>query len=245
MSFQPIISISSVPRNSASFVFTDITGNSPTNPTGFGATNAPASRSDITSLWADTQPYGGEPIQASAVTGLLTGDITATVTIADGVQWLAAYYGQLKSLSFTVSTDRKTLTTSDGALIAKMDSVVGVGISNTDFPITVSSVTSTTIVLEAALPGTASSYTQIYTYWKARIRVLVLNCADSVIGNAISKLPRYHNDERKLLEIFNKIALKLGAQYAFNCGNYSEANESAKMICGSANLPISNCTTCG
>ena len=245
MSFQPIINITTVPRNSTSFSFTDITGNSPTNTTGFGAVNAPATRADITSIWGEVQPYGAEPIHASSVAGTLTGTVTVTVTITDGVQWLRVYYGQLKSLTYTVSDDRKTLTTSDPTLSAKMDSVIAVEILSGDFPVRVKDVTATTIVLEEELSGTVSSYTQIFTYWEAQVRVLVLNCGESMIGNAIARMPNRRADCNNGMEILDKILLKLGAQYAFNCGNYSEADESAKLMCGSASSLPSNCINCG
>lgn len=248
MSFQPIISITNVPRDAKSFLFTDITGDSPTNPTGFGATNAPANRAAIDAVYGEAQLLGGEPIQSTSVTGTLAGTLTVNIPVADGVQWLRAYYGEEIALSFTVSSDRKTLTTADPTLAAKIDNVKAVGIDLADFPIRISSATSTTIILETPLPGVASSYTNIIRYWRAEVRILVLNCAESLIGNGIAKLPVSRVDcgaGSQALAILDKILLKLGAEYAFNCGNYSEAHQSAQMICGTSNSSSSNCLSCG
>lgn len=245
MSFQPIINITNIPRDATSFIFTDITGNSPTNPTGFGAVNAPANRIAITALWGEAQLYAAEPIHGAAVIGTLSTTITVPITVLDGVQWLRAYYGEAISVSFTVSTDRLTLTTSDSGLIANMDNVVAIGIDYTDYPTRIVSVNSTTIVLTTPLPGILTSYTTIYRYWQAQVRTLVLNCAESIIGSQIATLPVYRNDCEKAYKILDKLLLKLNAEYAFNCGNFSEANTSAQLICGTTNSSTSNCTTCG
>lgn len=245
MSFQPIITITSVPRDSASFIFTDTTGTSPTNPTGYGATNAPANQAAITSLYAEVQLLGGEPIHATTVTGTPATSMTAVVTVADGVEWLRAYFGQSVNIIFTVSSDRKTLTvTTSGPSSGLLTGISAIAISANDYPTRVVSSASPTIVLETPLPGVASSYTSAIRYWIAEVRTLVLNCAESVIGNAIAKLPITRKDcgsGSKSQAILDKILLKLGAEYAFNCGNYSEANEAAQMICGSTSLSNCNC----
>lgn len=245
MSFQPIISITNVTRDAESFVFTDITGTSPTNPTGYGATNAPANQAAITSLYAEVQLIGGEPIHATSVTGTPATSMTALVAVADGVQWLRAFFGQLVTISFNVSSDRKTLTvTTSGPSAGLLTGIAAIAIAADDYPVRVISSVSPTIVLEEALPGTESSYTTATRYWIAEVRTLVLNCAESMIGNAIAKLPITRKDcgpGSKSMDILDKILLKLGAEYAFNCGNYSEAHEAAQMICGTTSLSNCNC----
>jgi|SRR6187551_1793722 len=245
MSFQPIINITNIPRAATSFVFTDITGSFPTNPTGYGATNAPANQAAITSVWGEGQLYGGEPVKGTAVSGTLGTSITVPVSLADGVQWLRALYGESISFLFTVSADRLTLTTSDVLLSSKMSNVVALAISNLDYPVRILSVGTTTILLAEPLPGTLSVYSTITRYWQAEVRTLILNCAESLIGNQISKLPSRRVDCENGWKILDKVLLKLNAEYAFNCGNFSEAHASAQMICGTTNYSLTNCTTCG
>jgi hypothetical protein len=244
MSFTPIINVTSIPRDASGFVFTDITGDYPTNPTGFGAANAPANRAAITVVWGEAQLLGAEPIHAGNVSGSLDTAITVQLNIVDGVQWLRAYYGRPRTITFTVSEDRKTLSTSDPDLVDIMDSVGAVGKAIGDFPVRVSSVTSTTVILEEALPGADLAYLTLYTYYIAQTRKLVLNCGESLIANSIARMPSYRTDCKNGMEILDKILLKLGAEYAFFCGNYSEAHTSAQMICGT-NYSSSNCISCG
>lgn len=247
MSFQPIINITNIPRDASGFVFTDITGNSPANPTGFGVANGPANRAAITSIWGEAQLYGAEPLHGGAVAGTLATTITVPVSILDGVQWLRAYYGEFISLSdpMVIDSTRLIVQCSDPDLVDKMEGVVALAPTANDFPARIKTIVGAYITLETPLAGTDVTYNDMFRFWSAQVRSLVLNCAESLIGNQIASLPNYRNDCEKGNKILDKILLKLNAQYAFNCGNFSEANASAQMICGATNSSTTNCTTCG
>lgn len=249
MSFQPTISVTAVPRDSTSFTFLDTTGTYPAAPNGYGSTNAPANQSAITIVWASVTPYGEGNINAASMTGDLADGEVAAAPVPDGVNMMNAFFGILQAITgnVSVSSSRLTLTTTDGGIAAKLDGVSMLGIDTT-FPVPILSVTTvsgtTTITLAAPMPGSASTYANLYTYWTASQRVLVMNCAQCKIVNQIAELPLDANRDYDSNGILNLVMMKINAYTSFDCGNYSKAHEAARLICNSQPIIPSNCPSC-
>jgi len=244
MSFQPVIQLVKVPRDSKSFYFQDNTISYPTNPVGWGAPNAPGSSVAITTIWGENQPYGEEPVPATEVTGLLSGQVQVKVPMPDGVNTIRALYGMHDYLNMQVAEDRLSFT-SDSDLGNILDSIVGINIDNS-FPVRIKAINGITVELEAPLPGTADTYTEVYKYWPAELRILVINCGESKIVDAIAHLPVRADRCNHSIYILDDILLKISAQITFDCGNFSKAHEAARIICGNQPyVTTPNCQSCG
>jgi len=245
MSFLPIIQLVKVPRDSKSFFFQDATQNYPTSSTGWGAPNAPADASAITNIWGENQPYGEEPVRATDVIGLLDAPVQVKVYIPDGVNMIHAFYGVQESLDVSVSEDRLSLVVDIVDLTDTLDSVAAVNINNT-FPIRIKAIEDgNTIILEEPLPGTDTFSDTLYKYYYSELRILVLNCAEKKIVDRIAHLPVRANKCENGMDILDDVLLKIGAQIAYECDNFSKAHEAARLVCGSQPYQTSNCSSCG
>lgn len=247
MSFIPRISITTVPKDSKSITFEDITGdyNGTSNTTGYGSPTGPTEQDDIVNVWAEINPYGEEPVQVTT----LTGDLTAqkvVVAIPDGVNTLYAYYGMIREIEAIISEDRLSITSEDSNFESYMDGIAAIG-TDTNFPTKVSYYLDGTLVLETALEGALSQYSQVYVYYKGSQQILLLNAANAKIVNQIAKLPLKLNKCDTEWNIFNMIGLVKAAKQAYECCNPAKAHEAARLITG--NKPYvnnsENCTSCG
>jgi len=244
MSFKPLVSLTQVPRNNASFTLTDAT---PTdNVSGWGSPNAPASPSAIISLFGQVQQYGDIPVNATGVVGLPTDPMIFTASVQDGVNNFIALYGLQDSLSdFTISNDGLTLTSTDGNFSNFFDGVGAISLDGTTFPVLILGQSSNSLTLASPLPANTTG-TALYKYWIATTQALVLNNGEGHIINQISQLPL---DVTKCVDgntILLNILLKLAAEISINCGNISKAHEAALLLGG--NKPPtanSNCASCG
>jgi hypothetical protein len=244
MSFQPVISVTKVPRSATSYYFTDTTKNYPDSETGWGSPGAPASAADIASVWGEIQGYGQSPIRCTDVAGDISESCEIVVPIGDGVNLAHVYYGVLQSLDYTVSADRLTLTFTSTTMPQVLEGISSISCDDT-FPARIASVDSSVVLLAEPLPGTSNSYSIFYKYWHAQQRVLVLVKAEATIVNQISLLPVMVGKCESSSDIVDMIMQKLGAEMAFSCGNYAKANEAALIITGTTNKVTQNCTTCG
>jgi len=242
MSFQPVIQLVKVPRDSKSYYFQDNTVAYPTNPTGWGAENAPASSADITIIWGENQPYGEEPVPATGVIGLLSGQVQVKVPMPDGANTIRVFYGLQTYLNMQVADDRLSFT-SDSDLENILDSIAALNIDSS-YPIRIKAIDGITVELESPLPGTENTYVEVYKYWYAELKILVVNCGESKIVDAIAHLPVRADRCDRSLDILDDILLKISAQITFDCGNYSKAHEAARLICGNQPYTTSNCQ-CG
>ncbi len=242
MSFQPIIQVTKVPRASVSFFFIDNTPTYPTSNTGWGAPNAPTAPGQITSVWGEVQPYGAPPIEASDVAGDIAVSCEVVVPVRDGVDMFHVYYGQAITATYTVNLDRTILTVTEDMTV--FDGITSLS-PDGSFPVRIKTISGNTIVLEKNFPGTSTTYTSIFRYWHAQQRLLVLNCTEGTIVNKIAVLPLQANNCESSQDILDMIMTKLGAEIAFNCGNYAKAHEAALLVCGMVSSKTQNCSTCG
>lgn len=243
MSFQPLITLSSVPRDNSSFTVVDAT---PTDDiSGWGSPNAPSGPSAITSLFAQIQPYGGTPLNATAVTGSVSTTMTFSAMIADGVNDYLVYYGLAQELSggFTVSADGLTISISDANLLNYMANVKAISLDGSTFPSLIASVQAGAITLiSPVLVGATGA--SIYKYYVADVQALTLNNGEGICVNGISLLPLEADSSTNAMNIFNNLMLKLAAEIAYNCGNISKAHEAALILSGAKPLTTTNCPTC-
>ena len=243
MSFQPIIAITKIPRSSTAWYFQDITGNYPTNTTGFGASNAPANQAAITSLFGGIIPYAGTFSLATAVNGNIATEAEFVQTIPDGVNQMIVWYGLSKTKSWTLSGDRLTLTASGGGLTNILDSVDSLS-DGTSAPIAVVSKTDTTVTLAAAWPGVVTTGTSFYVYYKATLTILTINTGYGKIVNEIAGLPYRADNYVKAMEALNDTFLYQSARYEFSNGNFSRAHEAALLLSYKIPPYTNNCQTC-
>lgn len=243
MSFQPLITLTSVARDNNSFVTTDATVAN--NISGWGSPNAPSGPMDITSLFSQVQAYGGLPVNSSISAGSVSTTMTFQNTIRDGVNTYVVYYGLVVTLTnLTISTDRMTLLSTDSNLLNLFDGVKAVSLDGVNFPVLVSSVQAGSITLVSPIPGTLSS-TTIFKYFIATVQALTINNGEGICVNGISLLPIEANSCDNAMPIFNNLMLKLAAEIAFNCGNLSKAHEAANLLSGNKPPVTNNCTSCG
>lgn len=244
MSFQPLITLTSVPRDNSSFTVADAT---PTdNVSGWGSPNAPSGPSAITSLFAQIQPYGGTPLNATTSTGTVATSMSFAAQIADGVNDYLVYYGLAQTFSggFTVSADGLSISTSDANLANYMSGVKAISLDGTTFPVMVASVQAGTINLITPLTQGFSGVS-LFKYYVADIQALTINNGEAICVNGISLLPIEADSSSNALSIFNNLMLKLSAEIAYNCGNISKAHEAAQLLSGLKPLTVANtCPTC-
>jgi len=251
MSFQPVITLTALPRTSDSFTVIDAT---PTGgSTGYGSTNAPANLAAITSIYGQTQPYAEDAVPATAYSGNLTAGFQSTVPIRDGVNLLGVLFGEeitfpavspVAAIGITaISSDRLTLTMGQDYR-ALLGNVYALSIDGLAFPQVIKSISVTTIVLYTALPGTVTTATTIYRYYLATSTQLVLNQADVKIGNEIASLPLRANKCDSVQDTLDDLLLKFSSQAAYANQNYAKAHEAARLITADVTLPSSTCSTC-
>jgi acyl-CoA thioesterase-1 len=163
MSFYPL----ALPvKTTGSFIFKDITPDYPLSPIGYGAPNAPADISAITSVWGEVQPYGGEYVQSTTRSGSLTDllelDLLITENAANIIQ---LYYGELIPLAFTLSEDRLSITTTQ---INLFDGVKGISLDDV-FPTKIAAIENGVITLETPLNGPIG--TQLFRFFNIQVNI--------------------------------------------------------------------------
>lgn len=242
MSFQPIVTLTKMPRDNSSFTVTDAT---PTdNISGWGSPNAPTGPASITSLFAQVQPYGGIPVNAMGVTGAVTSTMTFAQSIADGVNSFIIFYGLVANLNnFSVSTDGFTISSTDPNFFNVLSGVKAISLDGVSFPIMVTGIQAGSLTLATAVTPSISGIT-FNIYWLGTAQALTINNGEGLIVNGISLIPVEANSNDNSLYILDNILLKLGAEIAFNCGNLSKAHEAAQLLSGNKPPVTNNCTTC-
>lgn len=244
MSFQPVVTLTNVPRDNSAFTLTDAT---PTGgSSGWGSTNAPANPAAIISLFGQVQPYGSSPVNAGAVTGSVSTTMTFAEAISDGVNTYVAYYGLSQSIvaGYTVSSDGLTITVTDPNIANYLDGVKAISLDGASFPCIIASRSGGVITLVTPVTANATG-SAFFKYYIATIQALTLNQGEAICVNGISLLPLEVDACTNADAIFNNIALKLAAETAYNCGNISKAHEAAIILSGGKPVTTSNCPSCG
>jgi hypothetical protein len=255
MAFKPKISIVAFPRDSQSITIKDITEayDVDTNPGGYGGPTGPGAFDDLYSFLFQFQLFGANPIIAplSDVTGDMTDGTKIVYNFADGVTIIRALYGVQDSQDFEVSADGYTITVTQTGddFDAAWEGVVGV--TDPTDPTTLYRFKSTNretgvIELYTAWPDMNYTYTEnIVKYYEALKRIMVLNCGEKNIVGDISNMAVSKSgcDHDATMELFERIMLKMSAQTAFNCGNYTKAHAAATLLCSSKSI-FKPCATC-
>ena len=254
MGFKPKISISAFPRNSQSITLKDATEayDADTNPTGWGGPTGPSELADIYSYLFQFQLFGESPaiIPIDDMEGNLTDGVKITYAFSDGVTIMRALYGIQDSQDIDISDDRLTITTAvtGDAFDEIWEGVVG--ITDPTDPTTLyrfKTVNAETgeIELYVALPEGFDYDGDIILYYEGIKRLLVLNCGEKNIVGDISNMAVVQNgcDHTVTMELFERIMLKMTAQTAFNCGNYTKAHAAATLLCDSKSI-FKPCATC-
>lgn len=241
MSFKPVVTLTTVPRDNSSYTLTDAT---PTGATGYGDTNAPANQAAITSLFGYVQPYGELPTNASGVSGSVASGMTFSSPLQDGLNNFTALYGVAKTFTnYTVSADGMSINTTDGNLANLLDSATHIQLGTNIFPVAIANFGSGVITLSGKVTPNATG-TVLYVYYAATVQGMTLNNGEGLCINGISLMPIEADSCDNAMKIFRNIALKLGAEIAFNCGNLAKAHEAARMLGGQLTVP-QNCLNCG
>lgn len=243
MSFQPVVTLTNVPRDNSSFTLTDAT---PTdNISGWGSPNAPSGPSSITSLFGQVQGYGETPVNANGSSGSVATTMVFSSNIIDGVNTYIVYYGLLATLTnYTISADGLTLTSTDPNLLNLFDGVSAISIDGIAFPAMIASKAAGTITMITPLPSGVTGV-NLYKYYIANVQALTVNNGEAIAINGISTMPVEADVNPNVLAITDNILLKLAAEIAFNCGNISKAHEAARLLSGTKPFVPNNCPTCG
>lgn len=244
MAFQPLITLTEVPRDNSSFTATDAT---PTdNISGWGSANAPAGPSAITSLFAQIQPYGDIPHNATSANGSVSTTMSFAAQIADGVNDYLVFYGLSQTLSggYTISANGLTITVTDSNILNYLSGVKAISLDGSSFPSMILSIQLGSITL--ASPVTANAVgSAFYKYYIADVQALTTNNGEAICVNGISLLPIEADSPSNAMQIFNNLMLKLSAEIAYNCGNISKAHEAAQILSGFNPLATPNpCPSC-
>lgn len=245
MNFQPVVTLTAVPRDNSSYTLTDATPTGGTTGWGSGG-NAPSSPAAITSLFGAVQPYGGAPIPTSAITGSVSTTMQFGIQVQDGVNNYYAYYGLvlIPSVGYTVSADGLTITCADPSLAAELAGISAISLDGVTYPSLIASVSGNIITLLSPVAAGASG-TQFYIYWQAYVQALTINNGEALIVNGISLLPVEADHCNQAMAILDNILLKLSAEIAFNCGFISKAHEAALLLSGNKPLVNNTCANCG
>lgn len=230
MSFAPTFEITRILRDSSAIFVKDTTISGGT--TGYGSTNAPANVAAITALLLEIIPYNDVETVAVLADGYtlatFTTELKYTYDIPDGVVITRLSYGELKTIGVTVVSGRLSLTITNAVnVFAGVDYI---SLDGTTL-IAVSNISGNTVTLASALPGSATSLTQIYRFYSSELRSLILYKGDKYIVREIDKISMYDSnwDMRKAML---KVILKEKAQSEYALGNYAKANEAALLISG-------------
>jgi hypothetical protein len=260
MAFEPKIQVSNIPKTSDSFKLTDITGNAPTDDTGYQqAPQLP----QLNTEWYKQVYVGKFGTIPSQVMFTTDGDeqlVEATLshTFEDGVHLVTAYFTkQLTGLSYTLNAGKTVLTKTNVDQWADpygiFEGVYGlIKSADEDFSLedvaTIASVTNTTITLNETLTG-ASADNDLWILYKVSKYILITNEGEgsliSDIGDmAISALANGDGcSNEKSLQLLSRLMLKHASQIAFSCANYSKAHNAAVLLASKSSSV--NCTTCG
>ena len=249
MSFQPVIDIVSVPRDSKWLIIKDATQpyNSTTNPTGWGAPGGPSSLSDLTSVLVQMQYFGQSPevLPLTTLTGNLTSGLKATYTMSDGVYLVHALYGVPITTDYTILGNVITVPVTGNTFDLQWGNISY--ISDQNDPNVVYMIRSVdrdagTIELyrDAVLP-----FSGIIKYYDAFTRILVLNCGEGTLVKDIASMAISQTGCNKsaVETLTERLLRKMAAQIAFNCGNYSRAHNAAVLNCNTSPY-FKPCTSC-
>lgn len=247
MSFQPVVTLTAIPRDNSAFTITDATPTGGT--TGWGCTPyAPQVPASITSLFAQWNGYGENAIWANGVTGAVTpGPMTFSAALLDGVNTYTIYYGMEITLTqFVVSADGLSFTSTDPNLLNFFAGVGAISLDGVALPVAVLGISGITVTLGTALPVTNFTGTTMFVYWLAIVQALTINNGEAICVNGISVMPVEADPNPNVLAILQNICLKLSAEIAFGCGQISKAHAAARLLSGFQPGGVTNtCKSCG
>lgn len=253
MAFEPKISVIELPRNSKYVTIKDATGDydGTSNLTGWGCPGGPADIDALENVAIQLQYFGELPIAKTgdSLEGTLEDGLQITHSLLDGIYLIRTFYGiTLADVNPAISEDELTLTVTerDDAFALIWDNVKAVaspGAKNTLFRI--KSMDKTTGEIELYEAYTDGDSTDIVAYFEVVKRVLILNCGEGNIVKDISNMSISQTgcDNSIVQNLMNRIMLKMTAQTAFTCGNYTKAHEAAVLLC-SMTSPFKTCSTC-
>lgn len=253
MSFQQIIIVTEVPRDSSYLVIKDNTQayDSVTNPTGWGCPGGPSSLGDVINIIVQMQYFGEQPITVlqSAMTGNIDTALKITYTLKDGVYLIHTLYGVTSSDSFSVIGKIITVSSTGSGFDDEWGGVSYISDSNDLNKIyKIKSVDRTLGKIELYDTWTGSQddgYGQLIKYYENITRILVLNCGEKNLVSDIAAMSTSQEncDCKKTCDLMDKVLLKLAAQTAFSCGDYVKAHNAAILLCDKQQT-FQPCSTC-
>ncbi len=257
--FTPKISIGSIPLDASSMLITDITGNSPTDTTGYmQAAYLPQNSAEwYKQTYAQYLGEAPDELTFNPTSDNQAPSATLSYQLSDGVYLITQYFTkELDTLGYTVSPDGLTLTKNNADQwldpLGIFEGVYGLIVSpDADFNIDnlsiIDSLTNTTIVLQSALAGGLDDG-PLWVIYKVQKYILVLNTGEGALMNdigdmSLATLTCGGCDSSKTINLFDRLLLKFSAQINFKCGNYAKAHNAAILLSESS-TPTSNCTGC-
>ena len=243
--FIPELSLISVSRLSDSLFIKDITPvyNPSTAPYGFGVPGGPGSSSDIVqaNILLSNLPYNKD-IQnyATNYSGSLfppTSSLYSTISMYEGVSTIYAYYPQLINNTFTLSTDKLTLTFSGFSttdLFSQyFDGVYGVGNKNVFgnyYKIVSKNISNFSITLST--PFIEIQTVQLLKYYIGTLYILILNRGKSNLCNDIGNMAI--SNQMCNIDIINNLTtydlLLKASKIFFTNQEYSKAHNAAILV---------------
>lgn len=256
--FTPKISITGIPLDASSFILTDITGNSPTDATGYGQAGYLPQNNTEWFKQVRLQYLGANPsdLSFSPTTDNALPVATLGATLPDGIHLITVYFTkELTGLGYTLDATKKILTKTNAdqwadplGLFAGMSALIVSADENfsVDDASVISTVSNTVLNLQSTLTGGITDG-NLWAIYKVQKYILVLNQGEQRLVNAIGDLALTNlacNGCNKDLTdpLMDTLMLKFSAQINFNCGNYAKAHNAALLLSNSDSTV--NCTTC-
>ena len=239
MSFKPILSLKSFPKDSSWFCIGDATQayNSTTNPSGWGCPGGPENSTDITDVRIQYQPFSvlAAYIPTASLEGSLFSNagLLVKATVAEGVSLIYASYGMVSSgnISSDGSVTISTGLTGDEFIIEYGGVNYVAASDNPNTLLAVKSIDSVTGTITLYSPY-VSETTTLTKYYTGVMRILNINTGKGNLLKDIAKMAITYSGCESNTELMDKLLLQIAVETAFNCGDYSKAHKGALVLAG-------------
>lgn len=254
--FTPKINIKDISINADKFTVEDITGNSPTDPTGYQQALYLPQNSTQWVKQAFAQYLGSTPsgLVFDPSTDNLLPAAEFQFQLEDGVYIITEYFSvSVSNLEYSVDVTNKILTKTGGSTwidpLGLFEGVYAIkkgpftGIADCS---TIASLTSTTLTLDTAIP-TIVGDDDLTVVYKASKYLLVTSTGTNKMLQEIGDMSLssfktgVNCDPTEANKSMEKILIQASAKINFNCGNYAKAHNAAILLNKITQPSNSNC----
>jgi len=239
--FTPKIDITGINITADKWTVADVTGVSPTDPTGYGQAVYLPSANNIWVKEVFAQYLGALPVNVpfNPSTDNVLPSAEMTHQLQDGVYIITEYFSRnVAGLDYNIDVTKKILTRTAGSVwvdpLGLFEGVFAVkkGAYTTigDCSL-VASLTSTTLTLVSAVP-TVVNRDPLTVVYKASKYILVTTEGSNKLMQEIGDMASICQDcdTQAANSLIKKVMIQAAAKINFNCGNYSKAHNAAILL---------------